>query len=555
MSEPIELLILQPNNLENQIKIRKHELYLRGIRDPELTRAVMAEFTDYLTPTDIEPWPGLVTGIDLAGNIAPNLIFDSGTPPVIQPNTSKTQPYPTSSTYPNNPTPDPNGIGGQKSHTYDFKNFSASPSDNWSHSASQINSEPSMEGEEGFTVSKSIPEWRYDIEQTQGGISPIDINSIIIEPSGQFNEVSTGFVDKLTKKKKSLLKRVTPWLAIIGGGIAAQSLIDKYFNNAPNEPEEEKRYFSETPFQLKATYRVSSQHVGPDECDEYNGKTFNLLDTTNRPILSIEGLGYTLLHPHCHCKWVMEPNQEINTITRKEESKLTNIKVHIEKAASKGELHTVKADGELSKRTRKSNPLREAIGVIREQFGWMDEDYLNGAKKLAAKQKGKLYLIRAASETITDHRSEGEQLRRKLSGKELNSMARTAIGSKMDINHEPNNTTDATILDSEYNPERREIQMIVMEKDPEINKFIKEGSITAVSINGGAPRNYGIEPCSDNCNGPNCELCNIPKGVILAEIDGIGMTWVVTNPNGILWHGNWIAPAEPGIKSTKIEIL
>jgi len=97
--------------------------------------------------------------------------------------------------------------------------------------------------------------------------------------------------------------------------------------------------------------------------------------------------------------------------------------------------------------------------------------------------------------------------------------------------------------------------MLVIETDPQINQYITNGSISAVSINGGNPRTQGIEPCYDGCVSNSCELCNVPQGVILGEIDNIGMTWVVTNPAGIMWNGVHISSAEPGIKSTVIEIL
>jgi len=68
MSEK-ELIILDANTLEKQKQLRYKELEDRGIPEPERSRAIQAEFIDYPTPTDIEPWPGPVTGVDLAGNI------------------------------------------------------------------------------------------------------------------------------------------------------------------------------------------------------------------------------------------------------------------------------------------------------------------------------------------------------------------------------------------------------------------------------------------------------------------------------------------------------
>ena len=203
--------------------------------------------------------------------------------------------------------------------------------------------------------------------------------------------------------------------------------------------------------------------------------------------------------------------------------------------------------------TKKS--IQEAINELRSEFGWLTDDYILKAKELSEDAGGKLYLIRAAGETITDHTGEGEPYRRKLSSEELNSMARTAIGKKMDINHQPEFETDATILDSEFDKNRKEIQMLVLERYPQINDAIEDGKITAVSINGGMPRSEIIEPCEHDCKSDQCELCVVPKGVVLGEIDGIGMTWVVTDPDGLYWNGNFVPSAQPGIKFTKIETL
>ena len=46
-------------------------------------------------------------------------------------------------------------------------------------------------------------------------------------------------------------------------------------------------------------------------------------------------------------------------------------------------------------------------------------------------------------------------------------------------------------------------------------------------------------------------MCNVPVGVILAELDDIGFTWVVTRP--FMWKGNMIPAATPGIKTTVIQ--
>lgn len=551
MSEEKDLLILEQNSLQKKKELRYKELENRGIPEPERSRAVNAEFENP-TPTAI-PWPGPITGIDLAGNINIDLIPASKFPPVIQPTTDKTEPYPTPSKnpYPNNPTPDPNSVG-DKSHTYGITHFPAEPSSNWVATGNEKNSEPPSVGVQGFNSHKKIPEWRYPVEQSQ--MMDISVPPIIIPPSGQFNEA----ISEKSKEKKSLLKRLLPWLSVLGVGFSAAALIDSYLKDVPEEPEEREKYFTYTPMELIAEFTLSPTHKGRDVCDDYAGKTFDLLDVTNRPILPSEGKGYTnLVHPHCHCSWKITKKSDVGTdsLTRKQQSEFGKIESHITRAAKNHTLHTVKPDGELSNKTRGTNPIKESIGRIRHQVRWLSDDYITKAKETASNNNGVLYLVRAATETITDHRSEGEQYRRKLSGKELNAMARTAIGHGMDINHNPDYATGGVIPDSEYDEKRKEIQMLVIETDPQINQYIADGSISAVSINGGSPRTQNIEPCYEGCTGPDCELCNTPQGVILGELDGIGMTWVVTAPQGIIWRGQHIPVATPGIKNTIIEIL
>lgn len=363
-------------------------LDFHGIPQPEKNRAVDAQIN---IPTPYAaPWPPHITGIDLAGIIDSYKIFASKSPPFFMPNPEKTEPYPADSVnpYPNNPTPYPNSFGG---YTYNFKNNPAPPSANWVHDGNKINSEPSMEGEHGFTVTKSIPEWRYPVEQSQ--MYQLKIPDIVIPPSDGFP------------------------------------------------------------------------------------------------------LHYTIHYT-----------------------------------------------------------IQETIEQIRDEFLWLDDKYIESVKKLAKKENGVAYLIRAARATITDHRSEGEEYRRKLSYRELERVARTAIGKKMDINHDSSYITDAIIVDSEYDINRKEIQMIVIERDSQVNDAISNGIIDATSINAGAPRDSYNENCDLNCKS-GCETCWVPTGWVLAELDGIAMTWVVTDPRGMMYNGKHISRAIPGIRSTIIQAL
>jgi len=415
-------------------------LLQRGVSPKEAHRATI-EYYSESEPPYAAPWPGPITGLDLAGSINSMIVPDSGTPTTdFTGLPTDVQPYPTSNkspygiggesqSYRNNPTPDPNSVGGM-SNTYEFKNHPAPPSDVWSGLATDVNSEPSIHGEHGYNVTQSIPPWRYDIEQSQ--MYPSDTKrDIVIPPSGAVME---------------------------------------------------------------------SQR-----------------STTKKPLQEL-----------CDCMIVKFSRISLN---------LPNSNIH---------------QRILSKR----KTLQEAITNLRTEFVWLTEDYIDSAKELAEDADGTLYLVRAAGETLTDHRPEGEEFRRKLSADELNSMTRTMIGKTMDINHQPEFKTDTTILDAEFDKKRKELQALIIVKDHEINKAISNGKITAVSINGGLPRSETVEPCNDGCtDGDDCELCLVPHGVVLGELDDIGMTFVITDPNGLYWNGHHVPSAEPGIKFTKLEKL
>jgi len=292
-------------------------------------------------------------------------------------------------------------------------------------------------------------------------------------------------------------------------------------------------------------------------CKPFSKKVFDLNDKVHRPIIPSEGLGYTTTHPNCLCQYkeVKTTKKKTSVLTKKQQKTSTAIIRDIGRQAKKGKLHTVHQDGHMSKRTRKTNPiyemikLRESVTGIKKDFAWLTESYISRLKKVSQKEGGKWLIIRASEETVTDHRSEGEPYRRKLSGMELFATTRTSIGKDMDINHYGRDyATGGKIVDAEYDPELGQSQMLVLEQDPEILDAIKDGTIDAVSINGGAPRESNIECGSDEC-------FVVPKGVVLGEDDGIALTYVVTNPQGMYWKGKHIPNAEPGVKTTKIEIL
>ena len=553
----------------------EHELLSRGIPEEEVHRAVIDYFSGQEPPAAI-PWPGPVTGLDLAGRVNNVIVPDTGEPTTYFQGLPKdVQPYPTpnkspygigssSQPYQSFLTPDPNSLGSL-SNVYDVLNPPYLGDDtNWSATANKVNSQPSMHNEYGFNVAKAIPEWRYDIEQSQ--MYPLQIPDIVIPPSGT-NPLAEAKTEK--EKKKKLRDLLLKWAILLGGAVGIDKILDSL------EPDK--------PLEIFARYTAKLDDKTCPECRKANGDVFNLIEMHRRPVLPSENLGYTSRHPNCRCTWNVQKNYSgpTTSLSRKEESEIHRIESHISKAAKDGTLHKVKKDGELTKKTTHKNPmkelsqsiqlppirldlpsrpklsrkaLQESIANLRSEFDWLTDDYISKARELAHESGGQLYLVRAAGESITDHRSEGEPYRRKLSAEELNSMARTSIGKKMDINHQPEYETDATILDTEFDKKRKEIQMLVIERDPQINQAIDDGKITAVSINGGMPRSESIEQCNHDC-ADSCELCVVPKGVVLGEIDGIGMTWVVTDPRGLYWNGHFVSSAEPGIKFTKIETL
>jgi len=561
----------------------EHELLARGIPEEEVQRAVIAYFSEAEPPYAM-PWPGPVTGMDLAGTINNNLVVDTGEPTTNFAGLPKNvEPYPTpnispygigssSEPYQSFFTPDPNSLGSL-SNVYDVLS-PPYPGDNtnWSATASQLNSEPSMHGEYGFNVAKSIPEWRYPIEDSQ--VYPTSVSpDIIFLPSGTNPLTEAKKTDKQKKIRNLLLK----WGLLLGGLAGINKILDG------KDPEK--------PLDLYAKYTATLDGKTCPECRDANGKIFNFIELHNRPVLPSENLGYTTRHPNCRCKWDVQSDYKgrVDSLNRKEESEIHKIESHISDAAKNGTLHKVKKDGALSKKTTKKNPikeecscnqqhlptihlelpivklfpittrrkktLQESISNLRSEFDWLTEEYISKAQELVYDSGGVLYLVRAAGETITDHTGEGEPYRRKLSADELNSMTRTAIGKSMDINHQPEFEVDASILDAEFDKSRKEIQMLVIVRDNAINNAIDDKKIEAVSINGGMPRSETIEPCDHDCTSNNCELCLVPKGVVLGELDGIGMTFVVTDPNGLYWNGHHVPSAEPGIKTTKIEKL
>ncbi len=473
----------------------------RGLPEEEFERANLASVED---PTPLaKPWPPALTGeLDLAGNLYPNLDATTQTTPPEAPihyDLPWQAPYQVS-----NVNPYPQSFLSNLSPALDIKiHPDTDDPTNWLGTSAPAPAQPSMEGEHGFNTNKLIPEWQYDVEtsQSNAGNTGITIPPSFMAP--QFQE---------------------------------QTLV------------EEPRL---------ATYVYQRPHVKDDVCKQWQGRVFDLNKRGARPVPPSEGLGYSNTHPNCQCYWLEQAStgKPVDKISKGEKKNIQSINRLIGQKSRHGTLHRIFPDGHLSQRTMYRNPLHEAILGLREQFGWLSPDYLQNAGNYAQRTGGRILLVKASEATVTDHRTEGEPYRRKLAEDEMSKMARTAVGKDMDINHIPELRTETTdIIDSEYDEKTGTIQMMIHESDPEILNAIQNQSIVAVSINGGPPRTQDIGPCEDHCT-ENCELCSIPRGVVLGESDNIALTYVVTDPRGFLYKGQLIPPANPGVKTTAIEML
>ncbi len=293
-------------------------------------------------------------------------------------------------------------------------------------------------------------------------------------------------------------------------------------------------------------------HDDDDICKAFHMKVYDL-EKTNRPVPPSEGRGFTTTHPNCKCWW--EDLKTTKMVVGPMDKRMTDHTQHIRRSIGQksrhGTLHKVLVTGKLSPRTMSRNPLKESIDGLREQFNWLSPDYYQALQDVPI--DGQWYLIRAAGEAITDHRSEGESHRRWLKGEEISQFTRTGIGKGTDINHNPEWRTGGKIYDGNFDYEKNEAQFLLLETDPVIIEAIRNGIITAVSINAGPPRSEEIE--CPSCNEMSCECFLVPRGLILGELDDIAFTYVVTHPNGLWWKGNQIAKATPGIKTTAIEAI
>lgn len=535
---------------------RQNYLLNEGIPEQEVRRVLIEEFS---TLMNVNP-PNMDWRNRPEENVVPGLTMNVPTslyPPIMFPGVHVPGPFDNAGIDGRNP--DPGYAGGRdvvNNPQYQLDEpispipMYASPapySQQWDANAAQLDIEPPMHGLAPWTTERAIPEWQYNPEE-------LGLHELLVD-----HDKRTGkYVPKGSTKGDLMTDKSLPAILDKARGEYLQRQSDGKIEmphmvvdtpEMPDEPHMEVKLEETEPDLWKYIYQG---HDKDDICKSFHGKVFDLSETVNRPVPPSERRGFTNTHPNCQCYWeVVSAGFEATEASEDEKDHLHHVNRIIGQKSRYGTLHKVHTDGSLYKTTTSKNPLKETIAEIRNEFTWMSDEYLNKIRALGV--PGRMFLIRASNEAITDHRSEGESLRRWLSPDELHGMARTAVGKGMDINHHPEWQTNAQVLDSEFDRNTNQIQMVVNEQDPEIINAIARGSITAVSINGGSPRTERVE--CPSCQAQSCECFIVPEGVILGELDDIALTWVVTDPRGMTFRGQYIPPATPGVKTTVIQPL
>jgi hypothetical protein len=187
-----------------------------------------------------------------------------------------------------------------------------------------------------------------------------------------------------------------------------------------------------------------------------------------------------------------------------------------------------------------------------KSFSWYPD--LSKLKHIAKQSGmgGKFLLVEGLHPMITDPFNQGHGPR-EWTEEQLKKSAYTAIGKTLNINHEiPLNAAYRhLIVDGEYNEQTRTAEYIVYEEDPEILELIRQGYITAVSMQGYPRRESQV---CDSCGSIVCACRAVPEGVIFGEGDGAAMAYVVTK-EGARYMGKPVEPERPGDWNTSVQVV
>lgn len=181
--------------------------------------------------------------------------------------------------------------------------------------------------------------------------------------------------------------------------------------------------------------------------------------------------------------------------------------------------------------------LLTGIDEIRESFKWVAD--LEKLKELSKRGPGRFYKIVAIHPMVTNPTAEpGQHPPRRWTAEELKKAARTLAGKPFNLVHRFPLNGHNVVIDAEYESDRLEELGYI--EDSIIQKYIAEGKITQVSVQGEA-RSKPVK-----CEAGTC--AETPEGVIF------NATALV--PNVDIEYNGMIIPAEPpGDAKSTIELM
>ncbi len=267
-------------------------------------------------------------------------------------------------------------------------------------------------------------------------------------------------------------------------------------------------------------------------------------DDPKRPILPSEKMGEGVYNTHPNCLCTFEAITKYEDISLEADSDSPQSRAA---ASSLKERHDITNEY--------LRPLQESLNIFKDkqpgEFDWINETAIENMKDFTKEHPdGRFILAVVSGESYTDHRIEGEKLRRHWTNKELMQNIRTAKRKLTDINHmwQKKDPLSGLIYDANWNFTTNKGEMIIWESDPEILDAIRKDIITAVSINTGKPREV-----EENCSTGEC--LSEPKGTVLGEDNNVALAFIITDPDGWDYNGQHIPAMPPGMKFTKIFII
>lgn len=383
------------------------------------------------------------------------------------------------------------------------------------------------------------------------GVAPAIASKFANEP--QLKKLPEDVKTKLIKSKKGLLARFAPMIGALATATIEKSDGDKTKKSQPTKKLKRVKY-------LKFKY-----HSGDIECPickPLDGMEF-ADDDPKRPIVPSENFGEKFYNTHPNCKCTQEEFWKLIPVDTEPKSEPAQSRVAASSLREREEITDEYLFSLNQEAIQVATTLKESIVKQNPNaFPWITEQALQQMYKEGKLNPGKYILLEAATPQITDHRVEGEVMRRIITPDNLKKLTYTAIRKGADINHlyPKRDLHSGVVVDSEWNDQTETSEFLYYETDQEILDGIRNGFIDAVSINGGPARSYkvitnsGDEVVNPAVQCSSGECFRLGEGIILGEKDDIAFTFVVTKP-GWRYNGRMIQPTEPGIKSTSINIV